>query len=250
MEIILYTYVILFGFIIGSFLNVVIYRIPLKLSVVKGYSFCPKCNKRLTILDLVPLFSYIFLLGKCRYCKEKISFRYPLVETLNALFYLLIYLAYGFSVETLIYFIVSSCLVSLSFIDIDKKIIPDRFQIIIGICAIILLIFSNNISPLDRVIGLFIISVPFLIIALFGGMGEGDVKLFAVCGFLIGWKLILLSMLISSIVAAIVGIYLMIVKKADKKSEIPFGPYIALAVLVSILFGENIINAYLSLIFK
>lgn len=250
MEIIFSIYIFVFGLVIGSFLNVVIYRTPLKLSIAKGFSFCPKCNERLTILDLVPLFSYIFLLGKCRYCKEKISIRYPLVESLNALFYLLIYLVYGFSILTPIYFIASSCLISLAFIDFDCKIIPDRFQIIIGICGILLLIFSNNISWLDRVIGLFAISVPFFVIAMFGGMGEGDVKLFAVCGFLIGWKLILLSMLISSIIAAIVGISLIIAKKAEKKSEIPFGPYIALAVLISILAGDNIIKAYLSLIIK
>ncbi len=239
----------IFGVCIGSFLNVLIYRIPNEIGVSKGSSFCPSCNHNLSWADLVPIVSYIVLLGKCNYCKKPISFRYPFVELLTGVLFLLSFLIYGFSLNAFIYCIVSACLVSLAFIDLDETYIPDRFNIIIFACGLILLIFTRDISVLDRIIGLFAISVPLFIIAkISDGMGEGDVKLFAACGLLLGWKLILLTMLVSSVVAALVGGMLLITKKADRKTAIPFGPYIAAAVAISYLFGGNIINWYLKLL--
>lgn len=247
MEIIIGCYIALVGLAIGSFLNVLIYRIPLKISAVKGNSYCPNCEHKLNWLDLFPVFSYIFLLGKCRYCKEKISFRYPLVELLNGSCWLIIYLVFGLNINSLLYALVCSCLITLAFIDIDHKIIPDRFHIIIGACGIISVFTNQNLPLLDRVIGLFAVSVPLLLIVIFiGGMGMGDVKLLAVSGFLLGWKLILLTMLVSSVIAAAFGIYLMITKKASRKSEIPFGPYIAFAVIICLLVGNNMISLYLN----
>lgn len=251
LNIFLIVYITVIGLIIGSFLNVLIYRIPLKLSSIKGYSFCPKCNHRLNWIDLFPLFSWIFLGAKCRYCKAKISFRYPLVEVLNSLCYLAVYLKFGLSIQTAIYLIVLSSLITLAFIDIDHFIIPDRFHIIILVSAIILAIFTRELSIIERIIGLFAVSLPIYIIALItGGMGEGDVKLFAALGFLLGWKLILTTMLFASISAAIIGITLMALKKANKKTEIPFGPYIVLGSIISLFFGNELINLYLSFILK
>jgi len=249
MNVIIDAYVVLIGLIIGSYLNVLIYRIPLNIPTSKGFSFCPSCNHRLMWFDLFPLFSYIFLGGKCRYCKEKISFRYPAIEALNAICYFVIYLKFGFNYSTLIYFVVFSSLIVLALIDFDHKIIPDRFHIIIGVCAIALIFAAKDLTILERVIGFFAISVPVYIIALLtDGMGEGDVKLFAVCGLMLGWKLILLTMLIASILAAAYGLILMLAKKAKGKSEIPFGPFIAFAVMICIFAGNDIINLYLSLI--
>ncbi len=247
MGIIIVAYIALVGLAIGSFLNVLIYRIPLKISAVKGNSYCPNCEQKLGWLDLFPVFSYLFLLGKCRYCKAKISFRYPLVELLNGVCYLAVYLIYGLNINSLMYALVCSCLITLAFIDIDHQIIPERFNIIIAACGIILAFTSQSLPLLDRIIGLFAVSVPLLLIVIFiGGMGMGDVKLFAACGFLLGWKLILLTMLVSSVLAAIFGIYLMITKKAGRKSEIPFGPYIAFAVIICLLIGNDIIQLYLN----
>ena len=244
-------YITIIGLAIGSFLNVLIYRIPIKLSVSKGNSFCPKCNHKLIWLDLFPVFSYLFLGAKCRYCKAPISFRYPFVEVLNAVCYMGIYLMFGFNIASICYAVFCTSLIVLAFIDIDHKIIPDRFNIIIGICGILLLFFTHDITWLDRVIGFFAISIPILIISLIsGGMGEGDIKLFAVCGFFLGWKLILLTMLFASIFAAIFGIILMINKKATGKTEMPFGPYIAMAAIVSLFFGNGLLNSYLSLFMK
>lgn len=266
MDLLIKGYVFLIGLIIGSYLNVLIYRIPLKISTSKGFSFCPKCNHKLGWLDLFPLFSYIFLGARCRYCKEKISFRYPAIEALNAILYLIVFLKFAPELTsgtattssiltgmgiTAIYFIVISSLLVLTFIDIDHKIIPDRFHIIIGICAIALVFLTNDLTIWERIIGFFAISVPIYIIALLtNGMGEGDVKLFAVCGLLLGWKLILLTMLFASFIAAIYGLVLILAKKAKGKSEIPFGPFIALAVTVCIFAGNNIIDLYISFIIR
>lgn len=246
MEIIIGSYIALVGLAIGSFLNVLIYRIPLKISAVKGNSYCPNCEHKLNWLDLFPVFSYLFLRGKCRYCKEKISFRYPLVELLNGACWLTIYFIFGLNVNSLIYALVCSCLITLAFIDIDHKIIPDRFHIIIGVCGIISVFTYQNLPLLDRIIGLFAVSLPlFLVFIFYGGMGFGDVKLFAVSGFLLGWKLILLTILVSSVLGAIFGITLILRKKAGGKSEIPFGPFIAFAIIICLLVGNNIISFYL-----
>ena len=219
-------YIVLIGLVIGSFLNVLIYRIPLKQSVVKGSSNCPRCSHRLNWLDLFPLLSYLFLRGKCRYCKSPISPRDPAA-------------------------VVCSSLIVLGLIDYDHKIIPNRFHIIVGVCALLLALISRELTWIERLLGMFSISVPLFVIALFtGGIGEGDVKLFAVCGFLLGWKLILLTMLLSSFFAAVYGITLMVIKRAKGKTEIPFGPFIAFAVLVCMFAGDRLINIYLSLISK
>ena len=239
----------IFGICIGSFLNVLIYRIPNNIGVSKGSSFCPNCNHNLYWADLVPVVSYIVLLGKCNYCKKPISFRYPFVEFLTGVLFALSFFIYGFSLNAFVYCIVSACLVSLAFIDFDETYIPDRFNITIFICGLILLIFTKDITILDRIIGLFAISVPLLIVSkVSDGMGEGDVKLFAACGLLLGWKLILLTMLMSSVMAALVGVFLIVTKKANGKTAIPFGPYIAVAVAISYLFGNNIITWYLRLL--
>ena len=251
METFLLVYVLLVGLIFGSFLNVLIYRIPLKLTVVKGRSFCPNCNHNLNWLDLFPVFSFLFLSGKCRYCRTPISPRYPFVELLNTLCYMGAYLVFGIHISTLVYCVVCSCLIVLSFIDLDKGLIPDRFHFIIGACGILMTVVTKDLPIVDRVIGLVAISIPMLLIAvLFGGMGMGDVKLLAVCGFLLGWKLILFAFLAASMSAAVYAVIMMIKKAAHRKSEIPFGPFISLGVILAIFFGNNVIAAYLNLLFS
>lgn len=243
-------YVFLLGLIFGSFLNVLIYRIPLKLSPEKGFSFCPACKHRLHWYDLFPLFSYIFLRGKCRYCKAKISLQYPIVEFLNALCFLLVYLVYGLSVETLLYMVCCSCLIVVTLIDFKHMIIPDRFNIIILACGLIALFAVPELGWLDRVIGMFAFSVPVFLLSLMGAMGAGDAKLLAAIGLLLGWKLTLLTFVFAALLASIFGIASMIKKKADGKLAIPFGPFISLAAIIAILYGQNIISAYLSLFLK
>lgn len=249
MGIVIDIYVVLIGLTIGSFLNVLIYRLPEKVTVSKGFSRCPDCRHRLFWLDLIPVFSFMFLKGKCRYCKNPISPRYPLVELLNAACYYLIYRLFGMHLQSLLCAVVCSCLIVTAMIDFDHKIILDRFNIIIGLCALVLGFVTSDITWVERIIGFFAVSVPFLIIVLVtGGMGEGDVKLIAVCGLLLGWKSILLTVLFASVTAALYGIMLMIKSNAKRKSQIPFGPFIAFSVIICLLFGDRIINWYISLL--
>ncbi len=247
-ELIKVIYVVAAGLVTGSYLNVLIYRIPKGLTTVKGSSFCPSCSHRLVWKDLFPLFSYLFQGGRCRYCRCMIPATYPAVELLNAGIYLLIYLKFGLSADAFIYAAASSCLIALAAIDAVHKTIPDRFNIVIAACGLIMLAVPGGVPWHEIIIGALVISVPLFIISFFtGGIGEGDVKLFAACGLLLGWKLILLSMFLASVTAALSGITLMVAGKAGRKTEIPFGPFIALGVFVSILAGENIIALYLSL---
>lgn len=248
MQNIIGTFAILLGLVIGSFLNVVIYRVPQKLTVVKGSSFCPGCRHNLEWIDMIPVFSFLFLGGKCRYCKEPISFRYPFIELLNALCYLLVYLVYGLEFVTIFYAVAASCLIALAMIDFDTKEIPDRFNIAILACGIgAAFLQEGGVSLSSRLVGLFCISVPLFGLSLLtNGIGEGDIKLFAACGFLLGWRLTLLTLLFSSVCAAIFGIALMIAKKAEGKTELAFGPFIAFSAMVSLLVGDKIIEWYMN----
>lgn len=247
METLVLVYVLLLGLAVGSFLNVLIYRIPRRLSVVKGTSFCPACQHRLNWLDLIPVFSFLFLRGKCRYCRAPISPRYPMVELLNALSYLLVYAVYGLQWLSAVYAIVCSCLIALSMIDIDTQQIPDRFHLVIGLCGVAAgLLPGGSIGWLERLIGLFCVSLPLLALAILtDGVGEGDIKLFAACGLLLGWKLIVLAMLLAAVAAGLYGGILMAVKKAGGKTPIPFGPFIAFGVMISLLAGDAILTWYL-----
>ena len=244
-----YYYLVLifvFGAIMGSFFNVVIYRLPLHESIVYGSSHCPTCQKPIKAYDLIPILSYLILSGKCRNCHQRISIRYPLIELLTALTYTLIYLVYGLSYITLIGLILTSLLIIIAMIDIDTMEILDRFHIILLVLAIINLFFTN--LPLkDHIIGFFIISIPFLIIAyLTNGIGGGDIKLIAVAGFLLGYQATLVAFFIASIIGGIVAVYLLVTKQKDRKSLIAFGPYLCIGIYFAYLYGQPVFNWYLT----
>lgn len=238
----------IFGTVIGSFLNVIIYRLPRKLSPAKGRSMCPSCERQLTAIDMIPIISYIFLRGKCRTCKNKISLRYPLVELLTGILYVLSYLTFGYNLQTLFAVAFFSLLVVVSFIDLDTQEIPNGAVIAVLVLAVARLF---TVSPLlDYVIGAFAISVPLFLLALFtNGFGLGDVKLMFACGLFMGWQLLLLAFIIAAITAAAVGIVLMCTRRASRKTAIPFGPFLCLGMAVSLLFGNQLIAYYLSLLF-
>jgi len=243
-----YYLVLIFGFgaIMGSFFNVVIYRLPLHESIVYGSSHCPTCQKPIKAYDLIPIISYLILNGKCRNCHQKISIRYPLIELLTAITYTLVYLVYGFSYTTLIGLILTSLLIIIAMIDIDTMEILGRFHIILLVLAIINLLFTN--LPLkDHIIGFFIISIPFLIIAyLTNGIGGGDIKLIAVAGLLLGYQATLVAFFIASIIGGIVAVFLLITKQKDRKSLIAFGPYLCIGIYFAYLYGQQIFNWYLT----
>lgn len=254
-NIILYVIIFLFGSVIGSFLNVCIYRIPRNLSIITPSSRCPSCNIPIKPLDNIPILSYIFLGGRCRACKAKISFRYPLVEFLNAALYILVLWRFGLDWHTLVYFIFCSALIAITFIDLDFQIIPDRITLS-GI-------------PIGLVAGSFLLPDPFMRYSLLGykasiigfltggglfyavavlsrgGMGGGDIKMMAMVGSLMGWKAILLTTFLGSLIGAFFGIFLMLFKAKGRKTKIPFGPFLALGTLISLLYGQEIFYLYL-----
>lgn len=241
-------YVFLLGLVFGSFYNVCIYRIQSEESIVKGRSHCQSCQHELSFFDLVPVFSYLFLRGRCRYCHQKISLRYPFVELLTAFLFIAVFYNFGFSWDTLLYLIMISVLIMLSFVDFDTMLIRDRFIILLLGCGIALIALHPE-QLYNSLIGSFIISVPlFLVAYLTKGIGYGDVKLMAVCGLILGWQRIILAMILGAIFASLVALPQMITGKKSGKDEMPLGPYLALGIVVSLFFGSSLISWYLNLL--
>ena len=254
MKILLAGVVALFGVIIGSFLNVCIYRIPQGISVVRGNggrSMCQECGKTLKWYDLVPVFSYILLKGKCRYCKSHISFRYPLVELANSILWGLCAYMFGLEWKMAVYCVFSSILLVLAMIDWDIQEIPYRFQIMI-ICLGIVSIFLPGFPTIkERLIGAVVISVPMMILTLLmNGFGGGDIQLMAVSGFLLGWKANVVAMLIGTVLAGVIGFGVLRKKKINQNREekilIPFGPFLAIGLMTAVFWGERLMDWYLT----
>ena len=240
----------LYGIVIGSFLNVLILRIPIKESFTLKRSHCMTCNHKLAWYDLFPLFSYLFLGGKCRYCKARISAQYPIVEALNGILYVIIFLMSGLdglSVETFLYCLCTSALISLSVIDWRTQEIPFGFNVFIFILGLVRLVTDlGNWS--QYVIGLFAVSgFLFLLWLLTGGkgIGGGDIKLMAATGLLIGWQLNIIAFLLGCILASIIHSSLMAIKKADR--VLAFGPYLSAGVYIAMIWGEQLVSWYLSM---
>lgn len=241
-------FILILGLLIGSFLNVCIHRIPLNRTVVTEPSHCPMCGNRIKWYDLIPVISYILLLGKCRFCKNKISIYYPLVELLNAAAYLLIYSRYGLSIQLLGMTFLTSALIVASFIDLEHGIIPDCIIVILLVAGVAYSFFHTSITWTEAVMGFFAASVPLLIIAILSGgnMGGGDIKLMAVSGLFMGWKMILLSLILGSIIGSVIGIILIIFKVIKLKQRIPFGPFLSAGIFTSIIYGHDLLRWYLN----
>lgn len=247
------------GLIIGSFLNVVIYRWPRNESISYPSSHCVKCNHTIKWYDNIPVISYIFLKGKCRNCFEKISVRYPLVELITGVMFLITYKLTGFNYELIINLSLTIIFIIIIFIDIDHNIIPDTMSLSIFILSIVLIIIksTNQIEYdyISNIIG-FIIGFSSLFLIRFistaiykkEAMGFGDVKLFAALGLLLGLQNIILSFIISFVLAALIEVILIGLKYRNRESEIAFGPYLILGSFMAYYYGEQIITWYLSLI--
>lgn len=242
-------WVLIFGIAIGSFLNVVIIRGEKDESIVGG-SHCVKCEHPLAWYDNIPLISYLLLGGKCRYCKEHISFQYPFVEAINGILYLLLYLRFGLSVEFFVFAIISSILIAISFEDAKIQYIEPKYNLAIAILNCIVMIINK--SFLDSFWGAISVSGFMLIIILVTngkGMGGGDMKLMAALGIGLGLKGIIISFYIGCIISVIVHPILMKfnVKGFDKK-RFAFGPYLSIGAYISMLYGQQIANWFLALI--
>jgi leader peptidase (prepilin peptidase)/N-methyltransferase len=259
-DIISYIIVFVFGSVVGSFLNVCIYRIPRNISIITPSSRCPSCNVPVRPRDNIPILSYIFLGGRCRVCKARISFRYPLVEFLNAVFYVLVLWRFGFGWHTLVYFVFCSSLIVISFIDLNFQIIPDVITLpgiptgIVFGGFLLLNPFMRNLSLgiKSSMIGAFIGFVLFYLIAVVGSrifkkeaMGGGDIKLMAMVGGFLGWEGVMLTTFIGSLSGAIIGVLMILFKGKEKGSRIPFGPFLALGSVITLFYGQEIFYWYL-----
>ncbi len=245
--IILYIMIFLIGISIGSFLNVCIYRIPKKEDIVFERSHCMSCGNVLKWYELIPLFSFLVQGGKCRNCKTKLSVQYPLIELLNGLIYVWIFMAKGFQPESILFCICASVLIVISVIDWRTYEIPFGCNIVIGILGIVRVILDLA-HWYDYVIGFFAVSGLFLIIYWITkgrGIGGGDIKLMAAAGLLLGWQNILLALMIGSIAGSVIHLTLMKVQGKDR--VLAFGPYLAFGIFISMLYGNNLITWYLGM---
>ncbi|NFQ08110.1 A24 family peptidase [Clostridium sp. CMCC3677] len=247
-----YGLVIILGLVIGSFLNVCIYRIPLEQSISYPPSHCASCNHKLKPIDLVPIFSYLFLKGKCRYCKEKISIIYPLVEILNSILYIIIFLNYGLSLEFFKYSILSSLLIVIGMIDYKTQDIYTStiiFGVISSVIFIIIdyLVNKNAISTyiLGGIIGFLALGI---IVIITKGMGIGDAEITLVCGLFLGIKGVIVTLFLGIIIGGIVAVIILALKLKDAKDSMAFGPCLSIGAIMYMLWGDMIINIYFRIV--
>ncbi len=264
------SYLLIFslGASIGSFLNVVIYRLPNKISLIYPPSRCPKCFHPLGKTENIPLFGWLWLKGCCRWCKTSISFRYPLIETITGILFVLVTIQFGFTLLSIGYCIFLSWLLALALIDFDTMILPNSLTqsgLIIGLIFQSYLGYTqNNFAGLINFLFASILSMVMAIwlydfILIFGSfvfgkpaMGGGDPKLAAMIAvWLVGWQNILITIFLASLIGAIIGISLKIINSLGKKDfngYIPFGPFLALATFVNLFYGKFLLNWYSELI--
>lgn len=246
-SVLLYIFVFLYGIVIGSFLNVCIYRIPKHESIVTVGSHCMNCNHKLAWYDLFPLFSFLFLKGKCRYCGNKLSFQYPAVEALNGILYVIVFATHGLNLESVLYALLASALLALSVIDYRTMEIPIGINaVILGIGVIHL--FCDLENWIHYLIGFFAASL-FLFLCLIvtrgRGVGGGDIKLMAAAGLCLGWQNILLALAAGCIIGSIIQCVIIAITK--NKSKFAMGPYLSVGIFVSMMWGNAFIDWYIGL---
>jgi leader peptidase (prepilin peptidase)/N-methyltransferase len=239
------------GAAVGSFLNVLICRIPEGKSVVYPSSHCPKCTHSIRFYDNIPLISYLVLRGRCRDCHEKISLRYPLVEALTALMSFLLFWKFGLSMKYLFSFVFTATLIVITFIDLDLQIIPDVITLP-GIPLFFLAaVFFMDVKVMEALLGLligggclFAIAFVYELITKREGMGGGDIKLLAMMGAFLGWKSLFFILFASSLLGAVVGISTMIAKGKDMKYAVPFGPFLSAAAVAHLFVGVDVMEHF------
>jgi leader peptidase (prepilin peptidase)/N-methyltransferase len=270
------TVVFAFGLVVGSFLNVCIVRLPRGGSIVTPPSHCPRCQSGIRFYDNIPVISFLLLRGKCRKCGEPISWQYPLVELMNALFYLWIVSEFGLGGEAFLMMALCSSLIVITVIDYDHMIIPDIITLPGMLLGLSLAPFFmsplgdplpfnlGNLLPntgpymtgfLNSLIGLILGGFPLLAIGWIWeklrhveAMGGGDVKLMGMVGSFLGWKGALLTIMLGALTGSVAGALLIVLKRHKMEKLIPFGPFLAVGAVASAFFGPDIISWYLGLI--
>lgn len=245
-----YLFVLIIGLVIGSFLNVCIYRIPAEQSIAFPPSHCSSCNHRLGVLDLVPVLSYLFLRGRCRYCHQKISIQYPLIEILNAVLYVALYYKFGFTMNLLKYAIFVSLLIVIGMIDGKTKYVYKSTTLTAMAAGVVFTVieaavFKEKIMTyvIGAAVGFLIILV---IVVLTKGMGEGDIEIALICGLFLGLKLLAVGLFLAFVIGGTAAVILVVRRKKGCKDEMAFGPSLAIGTIISLLFGAEVISWYMS----
>jgi leader peptidase (prepilin peptidase) / N-methyltransferase len=241
---------LIYGSVLGSFYNVIALRVPEGKSIVAPRSSCPKCGHQLTAWELIPVLSYFLQRGKCRQCKARISPVYPFFELLTGVLFAIAPVIIGWSGELVIALTLISMLVIITVSDLAYMIIPDKVLIFFAGLFLIERIFIPLFPWWDSLAGAAVGFFLLLLIAVVskGGMGGGDIKLFAVVGFVLGVKMLLLSFFLSTLFGAFFGVIGLLLGTIKRKQTIPFGPFIALGTLISYLFGNYLIAEYMRLL--
>jgi leader peptidase (prepilin peptidase)/N-methyltransferase len=246
--------IILFGMAWGSFLNVVIYRLPRDMNFLKPRSSCPQCKQKIKPYENVPVFSYIFLGGKCRYCKAKIPLSYLLVELLTPGSFILLFTQYDLSLHFIASCLFASALIALGFIDFYHQILPDEITLSGLILALVYAGFRDDLSLRQALIGavagagfLLLVYGIYYMLRKKEGLGMGDVTMMLLIGAFLGWELSLFTLILASFLGALVGIYFIYVRKKDLQFALPFGTFLAPAAFFSLIWGEHIIRWYFNL---
>ncbi|MBI3785335.1 MAG: prepilin peptidase [Deltaproteobacteria bacterium] len=245
-----------FGAAVGSFLNVCIARIPSGESIVRPPSRCPKCGAGIRVYDNVPLFGYLFLRGRCRDCKEPISLRYPLIEALTGFLFALLVYRFELSPPIIAYAAFVSALIVVSFIDLDHQIIPDGISLPGIVVGLLFALSGYGPGFVDSLLGVLLGGGTLWAVAagyewLRGqeGMGGGDIKLLAMIGAFLGWRAVLVTLIVGSLTGAILGSLRILIQRTQAGVPIPFGPFLAIGALIALFAGEQLIDWYLGLAF-
>ncbi len=265
-EIVSDVFLALIGLCIGSFLNVLIYRLPLGMNIASPPSHCPKCNAKIKWYDNIPLVSYLVLGGKCRVCKEKIPFRYFFVELANLLLWVAVLALFDLSVYSVAYALLSSVLLAIVFIDAEHQIIPDSLNLTVAILGVAVTVYSvffpaitgrigsNEVLWWEHLAGgagaaALFLAIYFLyrLIRKKEGLGGGDIKLIGALGLVLGYRSVLLCIGASAVLACIYLLIMKIAGKLDPAKPFAFGPFLAAAAYLCMLFGNDLIGLYLRL---
>ena len=244
--------VFIFGIVIGSFLNVCIYRLPKSKSIVYPGSYCPYCKHKIKWRHNIPVLSYIFLRGRCAYCSEKISSRYIFVELLSGLFTALAFFKFGFTAEFIFYLLLIYSLIVISFIDFDLHLILNKNLLVLLIMAVLLNALFKIVDWQEGLIGLLTGGGILLLFSFLGkslfkkeSMGMGDVKFAAVLGFFLGWEWVVVVLYCGFVLALLYSVFRNLIRNSEKSRYIPMAPFFSLATLLFIFYGEQLSRLYL-----
>ncbi len=249
LESLFYILIFLAGASIFSFLNVVIYRLPRKISFITGRSHCPSCGAELKWYDMVPVLNWFYLRGKCRTCQAPISFRYPAVECLGGVLALLCFWKFGSDVQAFAAFAFLGILAVVAFVDADTMEIPNGLVLAVAVTALASWLLGGEPAWQERLIGAVCVSVPMLLLTLAipGAFGGGDIKLMGAAGLFLGWKLCLTATFLAIVGGGLYGIFLLAARKKGKKEHFAFGPFLCAGMAAALFWGNSLIDQYLRL---